>query len=31
MLNTGVGDDITVETILHLLNAVNRTEEVRSA
>ncbi len=29
MLNTGVGDDITVETILNLLNAVNRTEEVR--
>jgi cytidylate kinase len=31
MLNTCVGDDITVETILHLLNAVNRTEEVRTA
>ena len=31
MLNTCVGDDIAVETILHLLNAVNRTEEVRSS
>jgi len=31
MLNTGVGDDITVETILHLLNAVNQTEKVRSS
>ncbi len=29
MLNTGVGDEITVETILNLLNAVNRSEEVR--
>ncbi len=27
MLNTGVGDDITIETILNLLNAVNRSEE----
>ena len=27
MLNTGAGDDITVETILSLLNAVNRSEE----
>lgn len=27
MLNTGVGDDITIETILDLLNAVNRSEE----
>jgi Cytidylate kinase-like family len=27
MLNTGVGDDITMETILNLLNAVNRSEE----
>jgi cytidylate kinase len=31
MLNTCVGDDITVETILHLLNAVNRAEEVRNS
>jgi cytidylate kinase len=29
MLNTGVGDDTTVETILHLLHAVNRSEELR--
>lgn len=28
MLNTGVGDDRTVETILSLMNAVNETEEV---
>jgi len=28
MLNTGMGDDITIETILSLLNAVNRSEEV---
>ena len=27
MLNTGVGDDNTVEAILHLLNAANRNEE----
>lgn len=27
MLNTGVGDDITIETILNLLNAVNQNEE----
>jgi cytidylate kinase len=27
MLNTGVGDDLTVETILNLLNAVNHNEE----
>lgn len=27
MLNTGVGDDKTVEAILHLLNAANRSEE----
>ena len=27
MLNSGVGDDITIETILDLLNAVNRSEE----
>jgi cytidylate kinase len=27
MLDTGVGDDITVETILNLLNAVNQKEE----
>jgi cytidylate kinase len=31
MLNTGVGDDTTIETILHLLNAVNQPEEVRSS
>ena len=31
MLNTGIGDDNTVETILHLLNAVNRTEEAGRA
>lgn len=29
MLNTGVGDEITAETILYHLNAVNRTEELR--
>lgn len=28
MLNTGVGDDITIETILNLLKACNRGEEV---
>jgi len=27
MLNTGIGDDITIETILNLLNTVNQTEE----
>ena len=27
MLNTGIGDDITIETILNLLNTVNRSEE----
>jgi CMP/dCMP kinase len=27
MLNTGIGDDNTVEAILHLMNAVNRNEE----
>jgi len=27
MLNTAIGDDVTVETILHLLNAANRNEE----
>ena len=27
MLNTGVGDDLTVETILSLLNAINQNEE----
>jgi cytidylate kinase len=27
MLNTGVGDDLTIETILSLLNAVNQKEE----
>lgn len=31
MLDTDVGEDITVEAILHLLNAINRTEEVRSS
>ncbi len=31
MLNTGVGDDITIETILDLMNAINRTEEPRRA
>jgi cytidylate kinase len=29
MINTGVGDDVTVETILNLMNAVNRDEEAR--
>ncbi len=28
MLNTGVGDDIAIETILNLLNAINRSEQV---
>ncbi|HUC83610.1 MAG TPA: cytidylate kinase-like family protein [Candidatus Acidoferrales bacterium] len=28
MLNTGMGDDITIETILNLLHAVNQSEEV---
>ena len=27
MLNTGIGDDITIETILNLLNAANQSEE----
>jgi len=27
MLNTAIGDDVTVEAILHLLNATNRNEE----
>lgn len=27
MLNTGIGDDVTVETILNLLNATNQNEE----
>ena len=31
MLNTGVGDDSTVETILHLLNTANRNEEAGKA
>jgi len=31
MLNTGVGDDITIETILNLLSAVNRSEEAAKA
>jgi cytidylate kinase len=31
MLNTCVGDDTTVETILHLLNSVDRTKEVRTS
>ena len=29
MLNTGVGDEITIETTLNLLNAINQTEEGR--
>lgn len=29
MLNTGAGDGITVETILHLMNAVNQDEKAR--
>ena len=29
MLNTGVGDEITFETILNLLNATNQSEEAR--
>lgn len=31
MLNTGLGDDFTIETILNLLNAANRNEEVGKA
>ncbi len=31
MLNTGIGDDQTVEAILYLLNAVNRQEEAAKA
>ena len=31
MLNTCVGDDTTIETILHLLNSANRAEEVHSS
>jgi hypothetical protein len=31
MLNTGIGDDETVEAVLHLLNAVNRNEEAGKA
>lgn len=31
MLNTGLGDDHTVEAILHLLNAANQTAEARPA
>jgi cytidylate kinase len=31
MLNSGVGNDITIETILDLLNAVNRSEEAGKA
>lgn len=31
MLNTGMGEDITIETILNLLNAVNRSEEAAKA
>ena len=27
MFNTGIGDENTVEAILHLLNAVNQNEE----
>ena len=29
MLNTSIGDDIAVETILNLLNAINQNEEAR--
>ena len=31
MLNTGIGDDMTVDTILNLLNATNQNEEVGKA
>jgi len=31
MLNTCIGDDITVQTILHLLNAVDQTQGARSS
>ena len=30
MLNTGVGDDTAIETILNMLNAVNRNEEAKT-